>query len=77
MSLKREEYFRAKHNSCDLSEWVWVEREFSRIYSIINTNHLSAITVRGAPCGIEAIILGVITSIGGFLFGYDTVELYV
>lgn len=33
----------------------------------------SSVRVRGAECGIEAIILGVITSIGGFLFGYDTV----
>jgi len=32
----------------------------------------SAVTIRGAPCGIEAIILGVVTSVGGFLFGYDT-----
>jgi len=31
-----------------------------------------AVKIRGAECGIEAIILGVITSIGGFLFGYDT-----
>jgi len=28
--------------------------------------------VRGAQCGVEAIMLGVVTSIGGFLFGYDT-----
>jgi hypothetical protein len=33
----------------------------------------SSVRIRGAECGIEAIILGVITSIGGFLFGYDTV----
>ncbi|KAF2034572.1 monosaccharide transporter-like protein [Setomelanomma holmii] len=32
-----------------------------------------AIKIRGAECGIEAIMLGVVTSIGGFLFGYDTV----
>ncbi|KAF5229982.1 hypothetical protein FANTH_14029 [Fusarium anthophilum] len=31
-----------------------------------------SIKVNGADCGIEAILLGVITSIGGFLFGYDT-----
>merc|ERR1712230_194768 len=28
--------------------------------------------INGAHCGIEAIGLGVVTSIGGFLFGYDT-----
>ncbi|CRK33654.1 hypothetical protein BN1708_019260, partial [Verticillium longisporum] len=28
--------------------------------------------VNGAEVGIESIMLGVITSIGGFLFGYDT-----
>lgn len=31
------------------------------------------IRVNGADCGFEAIMLGVVTSIGGFLFGYDTV----
>ncbi|KAF1838302.1 general substrate transporter [Decorospora gaudefroyi] len=31
-----------------------------------------SVRLRGAECGIEAIVLGVITSIGGFLFGYDT-----
>ncbi|CBX90368.1 hypothetical protein IAQ61_001866 [Plenodomus lingam] len=31
-----------------------------------------SVRVRGAECGMEAIILGCITSIGGFLFGYDT-----
>lgn len=31
-----------------------------------------SIRVNGADCGIEAIMLGVVTSIGGFLFGYDT-----
>ncbi|KAF4971568.1 hypothetical protein FSARC_1634 [Fusarium sarcochroum] len=31
-----------------------------------------SIKVSGADCGAEAILLGVITSIGGFLFGYDT-----
>jgi SP family sugar:H+ symporter-like MFS transporter len=36
------------------------------------TKHYSSIRVRGAECGIEAIMLGVITSIGAFLFGYDT-----
>ncbi|KAF2440835.1 high-affinity glucose transporter ght2 [Karstenula rhodostoma CBS 690.94] len=31
-----------------------------------------SIRVNGADCGIEAIMLGAVTSIGGFLFGYDT-----
>jgi len=31
-----------------------------------------SIRVHGADCGVEALILGAITSIGGFLFGYDT-----
>jgi len=31
-----------------------------------------SIKLKGADCGFEAIMLGVITSIGGFLFGYDT-----
>ncbi|ORY00957.1 and other transporter-domain-containing protein [Clohesyomyces aquaticus] len=31
-----------------------------------------SVRVNGADCGIEAIILGLFTSIGGFLFGYDT-----
>ncbi|KAL8761850.1 MAG: hypothetical protein Q9184_002053 [Pyrenodesmia sp. 2 TL-2023] len=30
------------------------------------------IRINGADCGLEAVFLGVITSIGGFLFGYDT-----
>lgn len=34
----------------------------------------SSVRVRGADCGIEAIMLGCVTSIGGFLFGYDTVR---
>ncbi|KAM5347855.1 hypothetical protein ACJ41O_007679 [Fusarium nematophilum] len=31
-----------------------------------------SIKVNGADCGAEALLLGVVTSIGGFLFGYDT-----
>ncbi|KAL1842454.1 hypothetical protein VTJ49DRAFT_5191 [Mycothermus thermophilus] len=31
-----------------------------------------SIRINGADCGAEAIILGAVTSIGGFLFGYDT-----
>ncbi|OSS53939.1 hypothetical protein B5807_01605 [Epicoccum nigrum] len=32
----------------------------------------TSIKLRGAEVGIEAVMLGVVTSIGGFLFGYDT-----
>lgn len=28
--------------------------------------------INGADCGVEALVLGAVTSIGGFLFGYDT-----
>lgn len=31
-----------------------------------------SIRVNGADCGLEAIMVGVVTSLGGFLFGYDT-----
>ncbi|GAB1312656.1 hexose transporter hxt5 [Madurella fahalii] len=31
-----------------------------------------SIRINGADCGAEALLLGVVTSIGGFLFGYDT-----
>ncbi|KAF4988421.1 hypothetical protein FDECE_15062 [Fusarium decemcellulare] len=31
-----------------------------------------SVTVNGAEVGAESILLGVVTSIGGFLFGYDT-----
>jgi len=34
--------------------------------------HTRSIRVNGADCGVEAILLGAVTSIGGFLFGYDT-----
>ncbi|KAM6485948.1 general substrate transporter [Trichoderma sp. SZMC 28011] len=30
-----------------------------------------SIKVKGADCGVDAILLAIITSIGGFLFGYD------
>lgn len=45
--------------------------------SISTDVHNSSIKVRGAACGIEAIMLACITSIGGFLFGYDTVWLTI
>jgi SP family sugar:H+ symporter-like MFS transporter len=28
--------------------------------------------VNGADCGLETLVLGITTSMGGFLFGYDT-----
>lgn len=28
--------------------------------------------INGADCGAEALLLGITTSMGGFLFGYDT-----
>lgn len=30
-----------------------------------------SIKIKGADCGIDALFLAIITSIGGFLFGYD------
>lgn len=29
-----------------------------------------SVRINGADCGLESILLGVATSIGGFLFGY-------
>ncbi|KAH7069526.1 monosaccharide transporter-like protein [Paraphoma chrysanthemicola] len=43
-----------------------------KTYDGIHAKYYRAIKIRGAECGIEAIMLGVVTSIGGFLFGYDT-----
>lgn len=31
-----------------------------------------SVKINGADCGFEALLLGATTSIGGFLFGYDT-----
>lgn len=39
---------------------------------ILTGHDYRSIKVNGADCGAEALLLGVITSIGGFLFGYDT-----
>ena len=33
---------------------------------------IRSIRINGADCGVEAILLGAVTSLGGFLFGYDT-----
>lgn len=32
---------------------------------------IRSINIKGATCGFDALLLVVITSIGGFLFGYD------
>lgn len=31
-----------------------------------------SIKINGADCGVEALVLGAVTAMGGFLFGYDT-----
>jgi hypothetical protein len=41
------------------------------VVSSVADTHRS-IRVNGADCGVESILLGVVTSVGGFLFGYDT-----
>jgi SP family sugar:H+ symporter-like MFS transporter len=38
----------------------------------MSTQHYRTVTINGAECGIEALFLAATTSIGGFLFGYDT-----
>ena len=38
----------------------------------LTNSFVRSIRVNGADCGFQALLLGVITSIGGFLFGYDT-----
>lgn len=43
-------------------------RDFAILPSL--TPYFSSIRVNGAECGAEAILLGAVTSIGGFLFGY-------
>ncbi|PHH59262.1 hypothetical protein CDD81_3519 [Ophiocordyceps australis] len=30
-----------------------------------------SVTINGARCGIESITMGIVTSMAGFLFGYD------
>jgi len=64
-----------------LGRWVSGRCEYLKRIPIYGglINHalltaISSIRVNGAECGIEAIALGVVTSIGGFLFGYDTVS---
>jgi len=44
--------------------------------SMVFLTHFSSVRVRGEECGIEALMLGCVTSIGGFLFGYDTVRVF-
>merc|ERR1712072_351523 len=41
------------------------------LFSIMGLGTFS-MKINGAHCGIEAIVLGIVTNIGGFLFGYDT-----
>jgi SP family sugar:H+ symporter-like MFS transporter len=44
------------------------------ILSISHANialSIRSIKIKGADCGFDALFLAVITSIGGFLFGYD------
>jgi hypothetical protein len=58
------------------STWVWVKCMFEDTFyyaCLLLANLHRAVKIRGAECGIEAIMLGCVTSIGGFLFGYDTV----
>jgi hypothetical protein len=58
-----------------LSRWVSVRsRCIIRIATAMTNNQFRSIKLRGAECGIEAVLLGCVTSIGGFLFGYDTVR---
>lgn len=58
------------------SRWVSVKsRRITRTAKATTNNQIRSIKLRGAECGIEAVLLGCVTSIGGFLFGYDTVRL--
>merc|ERR1711977_426081 len=41
------------------------------LFSIMGLGTFS-MRINGAHCGLEAIVLGIVTNIGGFLFGYDT-----
>lgn len=51
---------------------VYVRQEYLS-QTLLTKNR--SVRINGADCGIEAIMLGVVTSIGGFLFGYDTVRI--
>lgn len=53
---------------------VWVLGQRSMEKGLIDMHR--SVRVNGAECGIEAVMLGIVTSIGGFLFGYDTVRFY-
>jgi SP family sugar:H+ symporter-like MFS transporter len=38
---------------------------------MLTSGFVRSIKVKGADCGFDAFFLAIITSIGGFLFGYD------
>ena len=65
-------YREENRSSWVLEKCTCCERSYGNFHGILSNITLSAIKVNGAECGIEAIMLGVVTSIGGFLFGYDT-----
>jgi hypothetical protein len=80
LSLATYNYLRVelKATSIGTARWVWVRCK--SLHSVLVPQQGSSvryptdtltrsIRVNGADCGAEAILLGVITSIGGFLFG--------